>query len=80
MSAIYTRAQWDALSSTHYDAVASYVTEHPSTSIEAIASALSIPYEVAFQCCMESDMVVLPNTAGELQFSGGTKGRGPSKL
>lgn len=68
MSAVYNPKDFGAQFNTQFNAVLTYVGANPGTSVDAIATALAIPYEVAYAICSQSGMVVLPSTSGEIQF------------
>lgn len=68
MSAVYTSEAFRELFSQQFNAVMEYVAQNPGKSVDAIATALTIPYEVAYAICSESALIILPNASGELQF------------
>ena len=68
MSAVYDPAAFSALISKNLAAVVTWVKSHQGESIEACASALSLPYEVVYTVCIEMGLVIVPNASGEIHW------------
>lgn len=69
MSAVYTRADFEAKYIASYDAVVAYVSAHPADSVDAIATATGLPYEICFEVCRAAGFLILPSASGELHFT-----------
>ncbi len=68
MSAIYRPQDITQLQGQSISAVQDYVTAHPGQSVESVATALALPYEVVFKCCETLGFIVLPNANGEIRW------------
>jgi hypothetical protein len=68
MSAVYQHDDMSALTSAHSTAVGSWFAANVGKSIEDCVTALSLPYEVVWQCIQVLGLEVYPNASGELQF------------
>lgn len=68
MSAVYDEKSFATLWSACLSDVETYVQENPGKSLDEVATALSIPYEVAWQCCQSLGYVIVPSTSGEIHW------------
>ena len=68
MSAVYHRNDWNKAYNPAFNNVVAYVTANPGKSLDAIATALALTYEVVYAACLAAGFVILPNTSGEVQW------------
>ena len=68
MSAVYHKDDWDKIYNPAFNNVVTYVKANPAKTLEAIATALTLPYEVVYAVCVAAGFVILPNTSGELHW------------
>ena len=70
MSAVYHRTDWEKVYNPAFNAIVAYVKGNPEKTVEEIATAQSVPYEVAYAVCLAAGFVILPNAAGEIHWPG----------
>jgi len=68
MSAIYHQKDLDALVVAQLSSVLAYIAENPGKSLEAVATAVSVPYEVVFEIAQRANLLILPNSSGEIHW------------
>ena len=68
MSAVYHPDTFRDLMAQKADAIISYVKDNPGKSLDAIATALALPYEAVYAVCVAAGFVILPNASGELHW------------
>ena len=69
MSAVYTQAAFDTLVTENFEAVVAWFESNEGKSVDACASALTLPYEVVYQIVSQGPFVILPNASGELHWN-----------
>ena len=75
MSAVYTSQGFAKEYASSFQQVIAWFASNEGQSIEACATALSLPYQVVFQVIQQGDFVILPSASAEIQFQAhGKKG------
>ena len=69
MSALYHAGDFNSLTAINFQSVLSWIKSNPGKSVDACATALSIPYEVVYAICIQSRIVILPSASGEITFT-----------
>ena len=68
MSAVYDPSSFTALWNEALEAVQTYVQQTPGKSLDEIAIACDVPYEVVWMCCQALGYVIVPSASGEIHW------------